>query len=87
MKRLMIWYGEKVFFTSFMNMDLMEIFHKCIFERILQVRVGGSLSETFYVENGLPQGSVISPIFFLVAINNVAPANVKYSLFADDAAI
>ena len=55
--------------------------------RSLQVRVGDSLSDTFQVENGLPQGSVISPILFLVAINDLSPPNVKCSLFADDTAI
>ena len=56
-------------------------------DRSLQVRIGTSLSDSFEVENGLPQGSVISPVLFLVMINDLCPTNMKYSLFADDAAI
>ena len=56
-------------------------------DRSIQVRIGTTLSDNFTVENGLPQGSVLSPILFLIAINDLAPENVKYSLFADDTAI
>lgn len=55
--------------------------------RSLQVRVGNSVSDDVIVENGVPQGSVISPLLFLIAINDINPTNVKYSLFADDTAI
>ena len=56
-------------------------------DRSLQVQVGNSLSQSFVFQNGLPQGSVISPILFLIAINDLKPQGVKYSLFADDAAL
>ena len=55
--------------------------------RTIQVRIGGTLSYTLPVDNGLPQGSVLSPFLFLIAINDLLPQNVKYSLFADDSAI
>ena len=55
--------------------------------RSLQVRVGDSFSTTAVVENGLPQGSVISPLLFLIAINDLRPPSVNYSLFADDVAL
>ena len=56
-------------------------------DRTFQVRVGSSTSALFCFENGLPQGSVISPVLFLIAINDFNPSNVKFSLFADDAAV
>ena len=57
--------------------------------RTFQVRVGNELSSTYTMENGLPQGSVISPVLFLIMINDIPKpdeANIKQSIFADDIA-
>ncbi|MGL4485007.1 MAG: reverse transcriptase domain-containing protein, partial [Anaerovoracaceae bacterium] len=40
-------------------------------ERTIQVKVDGSLSSKENVENGTPQGSVISPVLFNVMINDI----------------
>jgi len=37
--------------------------------RTMQVRVGNKFSDTHTLENGTPQGSVISPILFVLMIN------------------
>ena len=58
--------------------------------RSIQVRVGSVLSRRYLVENGTPQGSVISPIIFSIAINAVfdkVPLDIGRSLFADDGAL
>ena len=58
-----------------------------ISNRFIQTRVGGCLSSPFGVENGVPQGSVISPVLFLVMINDLVVSDLKYvSIFADDTA-
>ena len=61
-----------------------------LFDRRLQVRIGSELSDKYLVENGTPQGSVISPLLFMVMINDVfseVPVDIGRSLFADDGAL
>ena len=57
--------------------------------RTFQVRIGDKLSDRYKQSNGTPQGSVISPVLFLMAINDFPDGgtNIKKSIFADDAAI
>ena len=55
--------------------------------RNIQVRVGRSLSRSFVVPEGIPQGSVLSCTCFLIAINSIAdslPASVKSNVYVDD---
>jgi len=60
-----------------------------LLDRSIQVRVGGSLSDTKILENGTPQGSSISPLLFLIMINDFPPPTdqAEQSIFADDSAI
>lgn len=55
--------------------------------RMIEVRVRNCLSKKIPLQNGLPQGSVISVTLFLLAINDIMDAietPVKGLLFADD---
>lgn len=58
-------------------------------DRTLQVRVGAALSDTQLLDNGTAQGSVISPLLFLLMINDLPDSlhGVETSLFADDSCI
>ena len=58
-------------------------------DRTIQVRVGSELSGTQTLENGTAQGSVISPLLFLIMINDLAAGlrGAQTSLFADDSSI
>ena len=58
-------------------------------DRTLQVRVGADLSNIQLLENGTAQGSVISPLLFLIMINDLPKCldGVESSLFADDSAL
>ena len=57
--------------------------------RKFQVRINGTLSKKYTIENGTPQGSSLSPLIFLIMINdiNLSNSKVHISLFADDIAI
>ena len=56
--------------------------------RTIRVRIGTSVSNPYPLQNGTPQGSVISLLLFLIMINDIdiPENNVQLSLFADDSA-
>nr|XP_033331128.1 putative ankyrin repeat protein RF_0381 [Megalopta genalis] len=59
-------------------------------EKIIQVRVNGTLSDPAEIKNGVLQGSVLSVTLFLIGINDLADSiqnPVKKHLFADDLTI
>jgi len=58
--------------------------------RTFRVKVGDAVSDDFRIENGIPQGSAISPILFNIMINDIfvnVDGNIGSSLYADDGAI
>ena len=55
--------------------------------RSFNVRVGSTLSDTYEQEQGVPQGSILSPTLFNIKINNIAKCiddDVDCSLYVDD---
>jgi len=70
--------------------NLYNCIKQCLHNRTLQVRINGQLSNTYKVANGLPQGSVIAPLLFLIYIIDIPIStnpNSHTSIFADDCAI
>ena len=66
--------------------------HNFLADRKIQVKIGDQTSDQHYLENGCPQGSVISPILFNVIINTLHDhlkkhGHIGLSQFADDGAI
>ena len=57
--------------------------------RTIQVRIGNELSGKAKLQNGSPQGSVLSPILFLIMMNDIPDPDGKLqlSMFADDCSI
>jgi ribonuclease HI len=58
--------------------------------RTAEVMINGTLSKRVRMKQGLPQGSVLSPLLFVIFINDILkdlPDDVSASLFADDAAV
>jgi ribonuclease HI len=58
--------------------------------RMARVRLNGAMSGPRLFRQGLPQGSVLSPLLFLFYINSLRdrlPAGIEVSFYADDVAI
>ena len=56
-------------------------------DRSIQVVVGGMTSKRHIVRSGVPQGSVLGPLLFLVYVNDLEdflPAGVELAVYADD---
>ena len=59
-------------------------------DRLIKVRVGNKLSSSYELEEGVPQGSVLSVTCFAIAIDSIVESvalPVRGSLFVDDFAI
>ena len=59
-------------------------------ERKFRVKVGPEISDEYDIVNGIPQGSVISPVLFNIMINGIfmnLDRRICLSLYADDRAI
>ena len=65
--------------------EMLNIIYDFLSERSMVVKVGGELSNARSVLSGVPQGSVIGPLLFLLFINDI-PEGIENMLkiFADD---
>ncbi|CAD6208988.1 GSCOCG00010800001-RA-CDS [Cotesia congregata] len=69
------------------NNNLLHYIKNFLSDRTIQVKVEETRSEFRTLENGVPQGSVISVTLFLIAINDIIrciPPSTKALLYADD---
>jgi len=68
--------------------NLLNWFTSYLENRSQRVVIQGTRSTTKYIEAGVPQGSVLGPLLFLVYINDIVEnINCNIRLFADDTSI
>ena len=70
--------------------NLLKFIEEFLNNQTFKVRVGTSFSDQYCQELGTPQGSVLSPLLFIIAITGlrgIIKPPLQYLLFADDLAI
>ena len=68
-----------------LNGGLLKLFESYLHNRQQRVVINGSYSDYLPIESGVPRGSVLGPLFFLIYINDLEKnirSNIKF--FADD---
>ena len=64
---------------------LLEWIRRFLSNRSMRVKVAGALSKSISVISGVPQGSVLGPLLFIIYVNFVvSDINCYYKVFADD---
>ena len=71
-----------------LNQDAVRWFRSYLTDRQQLVDVSGPLSSSAEIKCGIPQGSILGPLLFLIYVNDMSGVvNNKLLLYADDSAI
>ena len=67
----------------------LSLFDSYLSNRKQQVEINGTLSDPGIIKHGVPQGSVLGPLLFLLYINDISKSSniLKFFLFADDTTV
>ena len=67
----------------------LDLFESYLSNRTQVVEVNGKLSDKGIIKHGVPQGSILGPLLFLLYINDISHSSniLKFFLFADDTTV
>ena len=67
----------------------LSLFESYLSNRTQVVEVNGKISEKGLIKHGVPQGSILGPLLFLLYINDISKSSdvLKFFLFADDTTV
>ena len=84
----LVWHRGLIFKMRRMGLDgnILNFVVNFLTDHSIRVRIGAAVSNSYELQNGTPQGSVINPLNFPLVVNDIdEPENgVKLSLFADN---
>ena len=87
-----VWHSA--LFHKLLSLKLVPCFvlwvHSFLSDRRVKIQVGGSHSRSFRIRRGVPQGSVLGPVLFILFVDDITkdlPRCAHASLYADDLAI
>jgi ribonuclease HI len=86
----MVWHNGLLFKLKKLgiNGSMFNFIQTFLTNRTFQVMVQESLSNIETLQNGTPQGSVISPVLFTIMVNDLPfDPSIQYSIYADDVAV
>ncbi|VVC39053.1 Reverse transcriptase domain, partial [Cinara cedri] len=64
-----------------------KLFERLLSDRSFKVHLNGEISKKKILQNGLPQGSILSPIVFDVYTADIIRTNSRKFIYADDIGI
>ncbi|KMQ81633.1 rna-directed dna polymerase from mobile element jockey-like protein [Lasius niger] len=67
----------------------LDLFKSYIYDRKVTMRNGSTKSSALNMQTGVPQGSILGPLLYLLFINNIRNVNLsaEYTVYADDTSL